>query len=144
MNDGRIAPVFQILAEDIHAFGIRTVFGLMSDDTAVFAVTLDGLGVKFVGARHEGLRHYEACPEEHRPHKGLVDGTFVLGNRPPPPSAPRHSIRHASRDECEYCSVGQRHSRRRRLHVSRALRRHRRQGIRGISSRNPGLTPGSP
>ena len=53
MNDGRIAPVFQILAEDIHALGVRTVFGLMSDDTAVFAVTLDGLGVKFVGARHE-------------------------------------------------------------------------------------------
>src|SRR5215475_4070515 len=52
MND-RTAPVFQILAEDIHALGIRTVFGLMSDDTAVFAVTLDGLGVKFVGARHE-------------------------------------------------------------------------------------------
>jgi acetolactate synthase I/II/III large subunit len=53
MNDSRIAPVFQILAEDIHAIGVRTVFGLMSDDTAVFAVTLDGLGVKFVGARHE-------------------------------------------------------------------------------------------
>src|SRR3989441_5911187 len=53
MNDSRIVPVFQILAEDIHAMGIRAVFGLMSDDTAVFAVTLDGLGVKFVGARHE-------------------------------------------------------------------------------------------
>ena len=53
MSDSRIAPVFQILAEDIHALGVRTVFGLMSDDTAVFAVTLDGLGVKFVGARHE-------------------------------------------------------------------------------------------
>ena len=53
MNDSRIAPVFQVLAEDIHALGIRAVFGLMSDDTAVFAVTLDGLGVKFVGARHE-------------------------------------------------------------------------------------------
>src|SRR5437867_11080703 len=53
MNDSRIVPVFQILGEDIHALGIRSVFGLMSDDTAVFAVTLDGLGVKFVGARHE-------------------------------------------------------------------------------------------
>ena len=53
MNNSRIVPVFQILAEDIHALGVRTVFGLMSDDTAVFAVTLDGLGVKFVGARHE-------------------------------------------------------------------------------------------
>ena len=53
MNDSRIVPVFQALAEDIHALGVRTVFGLMSDDTAVFAVTLDGLGVRFVGARHE-------------------------------------------------------------------------------------------
>src|SRR5262245_27120422 len=53
MNESRIAPVFQILAEDLHALGVRTIFGLMSDDTAVFAVTLDGLGVKFVGARHE-------------------------------------------------------------------------------------------
>jgi hypothetical protein len=25
--------VFQILAEDIHALGVRTVFGRMSDDT---------------------------------------------------------------------------------------------------------------
>src|SRR2546428_10381221 len=53
MNDSRIVPVFQALAEDIHALGVRTVFGLMSDDTAVFAVTLDGLGVRVVGARHE-------------------------------------------------------------------------------------------
>lgn len=53
MNDSRIMPVFQVLAEDLHALGVRAVFGLMSDDTAVFAVTLDGLGVRFVGARHE-------------------------------------------------------------------------------------------
>jgi thiamine pyrophosphate-dependent acetolactate synthase large subunit-like protein len=53
MNDSRIMPVFQALAEDLHALGVRAVFGLMSDDTAVFAGTLDGLGVRFVGARHE-------------------------------------------------------------------------------------------
>ena len=53
MNDSRIVPVFQVLAEDLHTLGVRAVFGLMSDDTAVFAVTLDSLGVKFVGARHE-------------------------------------------------------------------------------------------
>src|SRR5499425_346469 len=53
MHDSRIVPVFQALAEEIHALGVRVVFGLMSDDTAVFAVTLDGLGVRFVGARHE-------------------------------------------------------------------------------------------
>jgi hypothetical protein len=44
MTDGRIVPVFQILAEDIYALGVRTVLGLMSDDTAVLAMTLDGLG----------------------------------------------------------------------------------------------------
>src|SRR5262247_1852734 len=53
MDDSRIVPVFQALAEDLQAAGVRAVFGLMSDDTAVFAVTLDGLGVRFVGARHE-------------------------------------------------------------------------------------------
>src|SRR5262249_38411551 len=53
MHDTRIVPVFQALAEGIHALGGRVVFGLMGDDTAVFAVTLDGLGVRFVGARHE-------------------------------------------------------------------------------------------
>jgi thiamine pyrophosphate-dependent acetolactate synthase large subunit-like protein len=53
MHDSRLVPVFQILAEDLQALGVRTVFGLMSDDTAVLAVTLDGLGVRFVGARHE-------------------------------------------------------------------------------------------
>jgi hypothetical protein len=37
MNDSRIVPVFQALAEDVHALGVRAVFGLMSDDTAVFA-----------------------------------------------------------------------------------------------------------
>ncbi len=53
MHDSRIVPVFRALAEDVHALGVRVAFGLMSDDTAVFAVTLDGLGVRFVGARHE-------------------------------------------------------------------------------------------
>ena len=53
MDDSRIVPVFQALAEDIQALGVRTVFGLLSDDTAVFAVKLVGLGVRFVGARHE-------------------------------------------------------------------------------------------
>ncbi len=35
----------------------------------------------------KGYGHYEACLEEHRPHKGLVDGTAVLGTtrRPLPP-----------------------------------------------------------
>ena len=50
---GQRAPVFQILAEDIKALGVECVFGLMSDDTALFATALDTVGVRFYGARHE-------------------------------------------------------------------------------------------
>ncbi len=46
-------PTHQILAEDIKALGVEQVFGLMSDDTAVFATALDSSGVRFYGARHE-------------------------------------------------------------------------------------------
>jgi hypothetical protein len=81
MNDRRIVPVFQILAEDIHALGIRTVFGLMSDDTAVFAVTLDGLGVKFVGGRHENNAYTIRTLDELRalgPVLGKPEGPILL------------------------------------------------------------------
>ncbi len=49
----RTLPVYQALAEDIRALGIACVFGLMSDDTAVFATALDSMGIRFYGARHE-------------------------------------------------------------------------------------------
>ncbi len=48
-------PTYQLLAEDIKAMGVDTVFGLMSDDTAHFGVTLDALGIEFIGARHENI-----------------------------------------------------------------------------------------
>ena len=48
-----MVPVCQALAEDIRALGVEAVFGLMSDDTAVFATALDSSGVRFYGARHE-------------------------------------------------------------------------------------------
>ncbi|WP_293620526.1 thiamine pyrophosphate-binding protein [Ponticaulis sp.] len=51
----RRVPTYQILAEDIKAMGVDTVFGLMSDDTAHFGVTLDAVGIKFLGARHENI-----------------------------------------------------------------------------------------
>jgi thiamine pyrophosphate-dependent acetolactate synthase large subunit-like protein len=47
------AHVYQVLAEDIRAMGVECVFGLMSDDTALFATALDTIGVRFYGARHE-------------------------------------------------------------------------------------------
>ena len=37
----RRAPTYQVLVEDIKALGVEQVFGLMSDDTAVFATALD-------------------------------------------------------------------------------------------------------
>lgn len=49
----RPIPIYQILAEDIKALGIEAVFGLMSDDTAMFATALDTIGVRLYGARHE-------------------------------------------------------------------------------------------
>ncbi len=51
----RTIPVYQALAEDIKAMGVDCVFGLMSDDTAHFGVTLDAIGIKFIGARHENI-----------------------------------------------------------------------------------------
>ena len=46
-------PTYQVLVEDIKALGVEHVFGLMSDDTAVFATALDSAGIRFYGARHE-------------------------------------------------------------------------------------------
>jgi thiamine pyrophosphate-dependent acetolactate synthase large subunit-like protein len=52
-TSGRIIQVHQAIAEEIQALGVDTVFGLMSDDTAVFCTSLDDLGITFHGARHE-------------------------------------------------------------------------------------------
>lgn len=46
-------PVYQILAEDIKAIGVDSVFGLMSDDICQLVATLDAIGVRFIGARQE-------------------------------------------------------------------------------------------
>jgi acetolactate synthase I/II/III large subunit len=52
-RSSRKTPVYQALAEDIKALGLDCVFGLMSDDTALFATALDTIGVRLYGARHE-------------------------------------------------------------------------------------------
>ena len=46
-------PVYQILAQDIKDLGVDTVFGLMSDDICQLFATLDAMGVRMIGARHE-------------------------------------------------------------------------------------------
>jgi acetolactate synthase-1/2/3 large subunit len=49
----RTIPAYEALAHDIKGLGVEMTFGLMSDDTALLVTTLDSIGVRFVGARHE-------------------------------------------------------------------------------------------
>jgi thiamine pyrophosphate-dependent acetolactate synthase large subunit-like protein len=51
--DHPMRPLYEVLAHDLKACGIKQVFGLMSDDTAHLLAALDGLGVPLRGARHE-------------------------------------------------------------------------------------------
>lgn len=53
MNNTPTVPAYEVLAHDIKALGLDAVFGLMSDDTALLVTTLDSMGVRFYGARHE-------------------------------------------------------------------------------------------
>ena len=48
-----IQSAYEVLAKDIQSLGVDTVFGLISDDTALFVTALDMIGVQFHGARHE-------------------------------------------------------------------------------------------
>lgn len=47
------AKVYELLAQDLADHGIETVFGLMSDDTALLVNALEDRGVHFLSARHE-------------------------------------------------------------------------------------------
>ena len=53
MQSSAMVPAYEGLAHDIKALGVNVVFGLMSDDTALLVTTLDAMGVKFHGTRHE-------------------------------------------------------------------------------------------
>ena len=46
----RRVPAYEALAAAIKSLGIDAVFGLMSDDTALFVTTLDSMGVRCYGA----------------------------------------------------------------------------------------------
>ena len=52
-NGRQRLKVYELLARDLKNLGVTSVFGLMSDDTVELAVTLDAMGVRFHGARHE-------------------------------------------------------------------------------------------
>ena len=75
----RTVPVYQALAEDIARAGVDTIFGLMSDDTAVFATALDSMGLGFHGARHEN--NAIAMAEGYATASGRL-GVAVIGRGP--------------------------------------------------------------
>ena len=50
---GIMIPVYEALAKDIKGLGVDIVFGLISDDICQLVATLDSIGVRFCGARHE-------------------------------------------------------------------------------------------
>jgi len=75
----RSVPVHRILAEDIKGLGVDTIFGLMSDDTAVFCTSLDSVGIRFCGARHENQA--VAMAEGYAAATGRL-GVAVIGRGP--------------------------------------------------------------
>lgn len=86
-------PVYEALAGDIKAMGVGTVFGLMSDDTALFVATLDAIGVRFCGARHENTAIGMA--EGYAASSGQL-GIAVLGRGPATANA-MHGATYAQR-----------------------------------------------
>jgi len=86
-------PTYQVLVDDIKALGIEHVFGLMSDDTAVFATALDSAGIRFYGARHEN--NAIAMAEGYAYRTGGL-GVAVIG-RGPATANGMHAATYASR-----------------------------------------------
>ncbi len=93
---GEKAPVYEVLAHDIKAMGVEAVFGLMSDDTALFATSLDTAGVRFYGARHENAAI--AMADGYAYATGRL-GIAVIG-RGPALANGLHSAVYASRTSC--------------------------------------------
>jgi thiamine pyrophosphate-dependent acetolactate synthase large subunit-like protein len=88
-----MTPTYQVLVEDIKALGVEQVFGLMSDDTAVFATALDNAGLRFYGARHEN--NAIAMAEGYAYRSGGL-GIAVIG-RGPATANGLHAATYASR-----------------------------------------------
>jgi thiamine pyrophosphate-dependent acetolactate synthase large subunit-like protein len=88
-----VRPTYQVLVDDIKALGVSHVFGLMSDDTAVFATALDSAGIRFYGARHEN--NAVAMAEGYSYATGGL-AIAVIG-RGPATANGMHAITYASR-----------------------------------------------
>ncbi|MDA1099561.1 MAG: thiamine pyrophosphate-binding protein [Proteobacteria bacterium] len=76
---GRFIPTYEALAHDIKGLGVDAVFGLMSDDTAMFAVEIDTIGIQFLGARHENSAI--AMAEGYAATSGRL-GIAIIGRGP--------------------------------------------------------------
>ncbi len=76
---GRHIPTYRALAQDLKNLGVEVVFGLMSDDTALFAVEIDTLGISFYGGRHEN--NAIAMAEGYASTTGKL-GVAVIGRGP--------------------------------------------------------------
>jgi thiamine pyrophosphate-dependent acetolactate synthase large subunit-like protein len=76
---GRRMATYQALAQDIKGLGVETVFGLMSDDTALLAVEIDTIGISFHGGRHEN--NAIAMAEGYASTTGKL-GIAIIGRGP--------------------------------------------------------------
>ncbi|MBI2738880.1 MAG: thiamine pyrophosphate-binding protein [Rhodospirillales bacterium] len=88
-----MTATYQVLVDDLKALGVEQVFGLMSDDTAVFATALDSSGIRFYGARHEN--NAIAMAEGYSYGTGGL-GVAVIG-RGPATANGLHATTYASR-----------------------------------------------
>ena len=75
----RTVPAYEALAADIKGLGVECVFGLMSDDTALLVASIDSMGVRFHGARHEN--NAIAMAEGYAAATGRL-GVVVIGRGP--------------------------------------------------------------
>ena len=89
----RMLPAYEALALDIKAMGVEVVFGLMSDDTALFVTTLDAVGIRFHGARHENTA---VCMAEGYASASGKLGIAILGRGPATANA-MHGATYAQR-----------------------------------------------
>ena len=79
VSPSRLLPAYEALALDLQRRGHSDVFGLMSDDTALFVATLDAIGLRFHAARHENTAI--AMAEGYAAASGRL-GIAVIGRGP--------------------------------------------------------------
>lgn len=92
-DNNKLVPTYEALAHDIKRSGIDSVFGLMSDDTALLVTTLDAIGVRFYAARHEN--NAVSMAEGYAAATGKL-GVAIIGRGPATANA-MHGAAYAQR-----------------------------------------------